>query len=220
VSVTAWRDLGSEHVALYSPIGLRLVDDFTGEAPVGRVKAWLDLRVAVGVWKPTDFAPVLTPSSVVCWPGLGREGDPALAPTRRYRARVDADQYRPGYLSSTDGVEFNSPPWNDENPPVPVTAGPQDLYLFPSTAYGFPTWVRVLRGVVRDAGGDPVANVLVRQGAAETVLTDERGTFSLPLRWATSGVPVDASDVRTGRAGLHVLNLPADLRSNVTITIV
>jgi hypothetical protein len=79
--------------------------------------------------------------------------------------------------------------------------------------------VRVLRGFVEDVSGEPVPNVLVHQAAAERALTDERGTFSLPLRWAASGMAVDATDVRTGRAGSHTLSLPADLLASVTITI-
>jgi hypothetical protein len=220
VTAVGWQELPSERIALYSPIGLRLIDDFTGRAPLGRVSVRLDLEVSAGVWAETDIAAVLTPSSIFTWPGLGRTREPASAPTRRYRARVAAEQYRPGYLQNADGVDFNAPPWNQDNPPVPVTLGPQDLYLFSATAYDFPTWVRVLHGTVEDATGAPVANVLVHQAATEQTLTDERGTFSLPLRWATSGQPVDAVDQRTGRAGTHVLILPADLQHNVTITIV
>lgn len=218
--VTGWRELGSERSALYSPIGLRLVDDFTGKSPLGRVSARLDREVSAGVWAPADLETVITPSTTLTWPGLGREGDPLAAPTRRYRARVAADRYRPAYLQDRDGIEFDAPPWDDDNPPVPITAGPADVYLFPAPDYDFPTWVRVLHGYVQDASGTPVANVLVTQASAERALTDERGTFSLPLRWATNGQMVDANDVRTGRSGNHVLSLPADLSSSVTITIV
>jgi hypothetical protein len=220
VTVAGWREVRSEHLALFSPIGLRLIDDFTGRAPLGRVSARLDRQVSAGVWEPTTMDAVLTPSSILTWPGLGRESEPSTAPTRRYRARVEAAQYRPDYLQSLDGREFDAPPWDNDHDPVPVTTGPQDLYLYPSTGYGFPTWVRVLRGFVEDVTGGPVANVLVHEAAVERTLTDERGTFSLPMRWAASGLVVDAIDVRTGRTGSHVLNLPSDLQSNVTITIV
>ena len=219
MTVLGWRLLPSEHLALFSPIGLRLVDDFTGRGPIGRVSARLDRQVSPGVWEPTSLEPVLTPSSILTWPGLGRVREPSTAPTRRYRARVEADQYRPDYLENADGREFDAPPWNDQQDPVPVTLGPHDVYLYPSTGYGFPTWVRVLRGVVEDATGGAVASVLVRQASAERTLTDERGIFALPLRWAGSGLVVDAVDVRTGRSGSHVLNLPSDLQANVTITI-
>jgi hypothetical protein len=220
VTVASWRRLASERSALYSPIGLRLVDDFTTRAPIGRVSARLDRQVAAGVWAATDLDAVLTPSNTLTWPGLGREADPASSPTRRYRAYVAADRYRPEYLQNADGLEFDAPPWNDDIRPAPITTGPVDLFLFPATAYEFPTWVRVLRGFVQDATGAPVANVLVHQGTVERALTDERGTFSLPLRWAATGQAVDAIDVRTGRAGSHVLNLPADLRGSITITVV
>jgi len=220
MTIEGWREVRSEHSALYSPIGLRLVDDFTGRSPVGRVSAQLDRRVSPGVWALTDIEPLLTPSNTLTWPGLGREWEPASAPTRRYRARITADQYRPEYLQNTDGLEFDAPPWNDDNAPNPITGGPIDLYLFPAALYGFPTWVRVLRGFVQDTSGAPVINVLVTVAGVERTLTDERGTFSLPLRWATSGQTVDANDVRTGRSGSHLLNLPADLQSSVTITVV
>jgi hypothetical protein len=220
LTVAGWRLLPQERIALYSPIGLRLVDDFTGRGPLGRVTARLDRQVSVGVWSPTDIGYVATESGILVWPGLGREWEPGSAPTRRYRARVEADLYRPEYLQNADGIEFNAPPWDDHEPPSPMTSGSQDLYLFPEVSYDFPTWVRVLRGVVEDsATGDPVANVLVHQAAAERVLTDERGAFTLPLRWANNGDPLDAVDIRTGHVGSHVLNLPADLQSSVTITI-
>jgi hypothetical protein len=220
VTVAGWREVGSEHIALYSPLGLRLVDDFTGRAPLGDVSARLDRQVSVGVWEPTSIKAVLTPSSILTWPGLGRELEPVSAPTRRYRVRLEGALYRPAYLEALDGIEFDAPPWDDDNAPVPATTGPKDAYLLPAGSYGFPTWVRVLRGQVEDVSGGPVANVLVSQAGVERVLTDERGAFALPLRWATTGQVVQASDARTGRNGSHVLNLPADLQSNVTITIV
>lgn len=220
MSVTDWAPLPSERSLLYSPIGLRLVDDFTGRAPLGRVSARLDRQVSVGVWAATDLEPVLTPSNVLIWPGLGRQREPHTAPTRRYRARVEAGLYRPQYLEASDGVEFDAPSFDDGTPPNPITAGPQDLYLLPAPSYGFPTWVRVMRGRVEDAAGAAVANVLVQQGTVERVLTDDRGVFALPLRWAATGAPIDASDARTGRTGSHALTLPTDLQSSVTITIV
>jgi hypothetical protein len=220
MTIEGWRVLGSEHSALYSPIGLRLVDDFTGRSPLGRLSARLDRQVSPGVWAATTLEAILTPSNTFTWPGLGRASDPLSAPTRHYRARIAAEQYRAGYLQNADGVEFDAPPWNDTNRPNPMTGGPLDLYLFPAPIYAFPTWVRVLRGFVQDATGAPVVNVLVRQAAVERALTDERGTFALPLRWATTGQTVDAIDVRTGRSGSHVLNLPADLQSSLTITVV
>ena len=220
MTVAGWRELATERRSLYSPIGIRLIDEFTGKAPLGGVSVQLDRQVSAGVWAPTDLQAVLTPSSTFTWPGLGRMRQSASAPTRRYRARIAAERYRPEYLQSTDGLEFDAPPWNDDNRPNPITSGPVDVYLFPASVYDFPTWVHVLHGFVQDASGAPVANVLVHQATVERALSDERGTFSLPLRWAMNGQAVDAIDARTGRSGSHVLNLPADLQSSVTITIV
>src|SRR5207237_6863565 len=114
MTISGWRELGSERTSLYSPSGLRVVDDFTGKPPVGRVSAKLDLRVGAGLWAPTGIEAVVTPSSTFTWPGLGRAGDPSSAPTRRYRARFLANQYRPAYLQNADGIEFDAPPWNDD----------------------------------------------------------------------------------------------------------
>jgi len=219
VSVAGWHEVPSERSSIYSPLGLRLVDELTGRAPLGRVTARLELRTAPATWAATSLAAVLTPSNVFVWPGLGKQRDPLSATPRRYRARIDAELYRPAYLETVDGLEFDAPPWDDDHAPVPTTRGPTDLYLLPAAAYPFPTWVRVVHGKVEDGGGDAVANVLVSQGTAEKVLTDERGAFSLPLRWAANGVLIDALDARGGRAGSHVLNLPTDLNSSVVITI-
>jgi hypothetical protein len=219
MSVPGWRVLASERRLLYSPIGLTLVDEFTGRGPLGRVRAFLDLRVSPGVWHATGIEPIQTPSNVLTWPGLGRSGDPVSAPTPRYRARLEADLYRPDYLAALDGLEFDAPLWDDATPPVPVTATPQPLFLLPAPSYDFPSWVRVLRGVVEDTSGVAVPNALVQQATTERTLTDASGAFALSLRWATGGLPVDATDVRTGRTGTHTLSLPADLRKNVTITI-
>lgn len=220
MTVAGWREQVSERNPLYSPLGLRLVDEFTGKAPVGTVHARLERQVALGEWVATELKSVHTPSNVLTWPGLGRQSDPQSATPRRYRVRVEAELYRPSYLETDDGLEFDAPPWDAWHEPVPITRGPVDLYLFPASTYAFPTWVRVLRGLVEGAAGEPVPNALVHQGAVEKVLSDERGTFSLPLRWATSGAVIDATDARTGRTGAHTLSLPADLESCLTITIV
>ncbi|HYP32521.1 MAG TPA: carboxypeptidase-like regulatory domain-containing protein [Burkholderiaceae bacterium] len=219
MTVDGWQELTSERGRLFSPIGLRLVDDFTSRSAQGRLRAWIDRQVSPGVWAPTDLAAVFTPSGAITWPGLGRLRDPLFAAPRRYRARVSAERYRPAYLESADGVEFDAPPWNDENDPNPVTRGSTDLYLYPAPTYDFPTWVRVLRGFVQDAQGAPVANVKVHLSNAERVLSDERGVFALPLRWATNGQLIDAVDARGGRSGQRTLSLPADLQASVTITI-
>lgn len=219
MTVAGWQELRSEHGRLFSPIGLRMVDDLTGKSPQGRMRVWLDRQVSPGVWAPTDLVAVYTPSGTIAWPGLGRLREPASASPRRYRARLVAQRYRPAYLETADGVEFDAPPWDDDNDPNPVTRGSTDLYLLPAPTYDFATWVRVLRGFVQDAQGAPVANVKVHLSNTERVLSDERGVFALPLRWATNGQLIDAVDSRGGRSGQRALGLPADLQASVTITI-
>ena len=216
-----FRMLAGETAMLFSAIGLRLVDEFTGKSPLGRVRAFLDQRDSAGAWRLTRLAPVRTPGGVLTYPGLERRREVAGQPARRYRVRLDADFYRPFYRSQFDGVEFDAFPFNDTNPPQTFAAMPQDELLLPSSAYPFPSHVRVLRGAVVDAGGLPVADVVVSQAGVERTLTDGRGAFALPLRWAAAGVPipVDAIDQRTGRTGVKSVTLPQDLGTNQEITI-
>lgn len=219
--MTPYRVLAGETRLLFSPIGLRLVDEFTGAGPLGRVRAFLDRQDAAGDWHVTHVRPVTTPGGVLTYPGLERRAQPVGLPARRYRVRIEADFYRSFYRAQLDGIEFDAFPYNDTNPPATVATMPQDELLLPSSEYPFPTHVRVLRGAVVDLGGTPVADVLVSQGGLERVLTDERGTYALPLRWAPEGVPllVDAIDQRTGRTGARAITLPQDLGTNQEIII-
>jgi hypothetical protein len=218
--MTPYRVLAGETRMLFSPIGLRLVDEFTGAGPLGRVRAFLDQQDSVGGWTKTNVSPVVTPGGVLAYPGLERRAEPASLPPRRYRVRIEADYYRPFYRAQFEGIEFDAFPYNDTNPPTTVAAMPQAELLLPSCEYPFQTHVRVLRGVVTHAGA-PVQDVLVSQGGLERVLTDERGNYALPLRWATEGLPflVDALDQRTGRTGAKPITLPQDLGINQEIII-
>jgi hypothetical protein len=219
--MTTFRMLAGETAVLFSAIGLHLVDEFTGDAPLGRVRATLDQRDASGVWHVTGIAPVTTPGGVITYPGLERRREPVGQPARRYRIRIEADFYRAFYRSQFEGVEFDAFPFSDTTPPSSFAAMPQDEMLLPSSAYPFQAHVRVLRGVVVDASGLPVADVIVSQGGLERTLTDGRGAYALPLRWAQEGVAllVDAIDQRTGRTGVKPVTLPQDLGTNQQITI-
>jgi hypothetical protein len=57
---------------------------------------------------------------------------------------------------------------------------------------------------------------------AERVLSDERGVFALPLRWApfSGNVVLDAIDHRTGRTDQLTLALPQDLQQGHTFTLI
>jgi len=220
--MTAWQSIPAERLMLYSPIGLRLIDDFTGRAPTGRVRVLLDRRNAAGGWEPTDIAAVRTPSDVVTFPGLGRSAQAGALPLR-YRVRIEATYYRPDYLMTDEGIEFDVHPYDDSTAPAVFPMLPQGLFLMPAPNYSFPNHVRVLRGEVRDAANDPVPNAEVTESVNERVLTDARGCFALPLRWPplNGAVQIDAVDHRPNpdRIGQIFVTLPADLASGQVIVV-
>jgi hypothetical protein len=220
--MTTWVTTGAtEGLVLYSPVGLRLLDELTSEAPIGNVEVTLDILDTNGVWQQTDIADVLTPSAVVTYPGLERHHDITGLPPRQYRVRLSADYYIPYYQGSTNGITFTADPHSDTQPPANVVVISTDTPLLPASNYPFAAYIPVLRGVVVDPANKPVPNVFVTQGNLERVLTDSRGTFALPLRWLApnTSVPVDANDQRTGRTGQIQIQLPASLGTNQTISI-
>lgn len=219
--MSGWQTIPGQKLMLYSPIGLNLIDDLTGEAPNGPLDAALDERESSGTWHTTSLKPVRSFGNILLYPGLGRSADIAATPIRRYRVRLSNTWYRGEYLMTDDGIEFDVHPYDDDTPPAVSPNQPTNVFLLPSPNYPFPGHIRVLRGVVVDNVGDRVANVEVVEGARERVLTDERGEFAVPLRWpALSGaVQIDAVDHRTARSGSINAALPADLFQSNTITI-
>lgn len=216
-----WQLLPDERFMLYSPVGLRVIDDFSGAGPVGAIEALLDVQDTNGDWHTMDVDAVRTAGDVIAYPGLGRTAYVGVQPMMRYRVRLEADFYRPDYLINLDAVEFDVHPYDDQNPPAVIPTHPQTVFMLPATQYQYPRHVRVVRGRVEDNNGDPVANVEVTEGPRERVLTDERGTFSLPLRWPAlnAAVQIDALDHRTGLSGQLNINLPGDLTGGHTIII-
>lgn len=219
--MTKWILWPSETTHLYSPVGLRLVDELTGAAPLGGVSATLDILDPSGKWRQTDISDVRTPSAVVTYPGIGRCADVTVQQPQQYRVRLAADLYIPYYLVAADAIPFTAYPYNDANPPAVVVKTPTDALLVPAPNYPFATHIPVLRGVVVDAANKKVPDVLVTQGNSERTLTDSRGSFALPLRWVAANVAttIDANDQRTGRSGSIPIQLPAALNSNQMITI-
>lgn len=218
--MTAWQIIAAERRMLYSPIGLRLVDDFTGQPPSGRVRAFLD-RQTPGGWETTVIKAERTPGDALIYPGLGRGASAAMQPPMHCRVRVEAEFYLADYLLTGDAIEFDAHPYDDTAPPAVIATLPQNLFLLPGPAYRFPGHVRVLRGQVTDAAAAPVANAEVTYGAAERTASDRRGCFALPLRWPafTAAVQIDAIDHRTGRTGQITVNLPADLAGGHIVVI-
>src|SRR5262249_48001796 len=54
-----WLAIPGESVEMFPPVGQRLVDDFTGEAPIGAIVARLDHKVGAG-FIPTDIRALVT----------------------------------------------------------------------------------------------------------------------------------------------------------------
>src|SRR5687768_17951079 len=86
------KPLPGERWMLYSPIGLRLLDDITGKNPFGPVTAFLDRQTPSGGWFDTKIKAVMTPSGYVTYPGLERHPE-TLGGPRRYRCRIEAEFY-------------------------------------------------------------------------------------------------------------------------------
>jgi hypothetical protein len=207
-----WRQLPGERSELYTHVGLRLVDDLTGQAPIGRVVAELDVAEGTG-WQPTDVKPVVGASGTLAYVDLDRSASPVGSVPRRFRVRLTTEFYRPAFRATADGLEFDAYPYNDANPPFDYARQAQRVHLLPSAAYPFPSHVPVLRGQVLDPALRPVADVRVRRGNQEEVLTDDQGVFGLPLRWAAPGAAsIDAHDERNNRTQTIQVTLPADLQ--------
>lgn len=215
-----WSVLPEERTRLYSPIGLRPLDDHTKRGPIGPVTARLDVADGTG-WRPTKIKATRTGSGYLTYPGLGRSADVSLLPFR-YRIRIESDRYLPLYLRTDDGIEFVAHRYNDTNPPKKVIGGPEDLILVPGVDYPFEPHVVVLRGHVVELGTPTrVANVMVAQGCRERVLTNHEGEFALPLRWVKErgNIKVDAIDHRTSRTRTVTITLPDALGQDEKIEI-
>jgi hypothetical protein len=220
--VRTWLPTVEETTQLFSPIGLRLIDDLTGKAPQGRVQVFLDAKDPYGNWLATGIKAVITAGGVLIYPGLERHANVTGLPARRYRVRLKAELYVPLYRRNADGIEVDAFPYNDTHAPAMVKKLPDDTILTPAPNYPFQDHIPVLHGIVEDTGGKPVADAMVTQGIKERVLTDGRGTFSLPLRWIKPNVNfvVDVANERNGQTGTTPnLKLPDALSTIVTIQI-
>jgi hypothetical protein len=221
--MTAWRRLAGARV-LYAPIALRLVDDFSGAAPIAPIGAALDVQNGTR-WVPTGIEAVRTASGIIAYPGLGRVQNPATAPTVRYRVRLTDDEerlvYRPAYRFSLDGLESVVSPWNDTQPPAAAPDHPETVFLWPGANYPFARAIPVLRGRTIDGGGMPLADARIATGT-DRVLSDERGAFSLPVRLTApaASIIVVAEHVRTGVSASATVPLPTGLATAIELQLV
>jgi hypothetical protein len=202
------RSLLGERLELYSPIGLIPVDNFTGKAPLGRLRVILDVRDEQGQWRETHIKETRTSGEIIAYPGLGRR---ALAtdPIRFYRVRIESEFYMPFYQpnldTSIDGINFTVFPYNDDVPPENYPTDPagfpnylaqvlRKVILMPAPNYPFSAEVLVLRGKVINSLGEPIVGAKVSWRNTEITLSaggDVRipgasahrpGEFSLPIR--------------------------------------
>jgi hypothetical protein len=220
--MTAWRH--AETRDLYTPIALRLIDDFTAGAPIAKLGTALE-RQDGARWVETGVMPVRTLSGLLAYPGLGRAPNPAAAPTHRYRVRLTDDEqrlvYLPAYRFTIDGLEFDVAPWNDGQPPMVSLDRPEEVFLWPASNYPFPRAISVLRGRAIAAGGAPLRDVRITTGI-DSVLSDARGAFSLPVRLTSlaPSVMITAEHARSGLAVSVNVPLPSGLANAIELQLV
>jgi len=154
--VTTWVTTVAESKVIYSPVGLRLLDELTNKAPLGSVQAVLDIQDSGGAWRTTDILDNRSPGAVVTYCGLERHAVVTGLQPRQYRVRLTADYYIPYYRINADGIVFTAYPYNDDNPPAQIVQVPMDTPLLPAPNYPFASHIPVLRGIVVDAAGKPV----------------------------------------------------------------
>ncbi len=216
-----WRRTKEMSAKRSTQIAVRLVDELTGAAPIGQLTLTLEALDASGAWRDTRIRPTLNTQFIATYPDLEHRSRAAGLPVRKYRVVVRADDYLAFYPApSSPGLEIDVQPFDDLHPAAPPAAA-TTLYLLPAPTYPFPSHVRVLRGRVRLQGTTRyVRGALVREGARERVLTDEQGSFALPLRWpaTNASLTIDADD-RAGKVGSIQVTLPGDLGISRTIDI-
>jgi hypothetical protein len=213
--VTAFLPYRGAALRLFSPLGLTLIDDFTGELPQGGISATVE-RLDGASWVPVVIDPVITPIGVLAFPGLYQVGQLALASPAQFRVAVSAELYRPFYRASSDFLFFTLPPWSQSEPPNGITPTLAQLILLPAFQYQFPTHVAVLRGeVVDNLTQAPLADALLTEPTTgERTLSDERGCFSLPLRKIPALGPTTLTihvHARSGATTTQTVTLPTDL---------
>lgn len=217
-----WRLLPTERSRLYCPIGLLPRDEMTGGAPIGGVRAFLDIDDGAGGWRPTDIRARVTHGGVITYPGLGRTAQPTGKPPVNYRVRLEADHYIPYYRRMDDGIAFVAHPYDDANPPAAYADLPVEVMLTPGVTYPFEGHLLLIQGVVVDlASGAPVRDVMVSYSNTRRALTGERGEYALAIPRVAfpATLQIDAADARGNRQGSATHQIPQDLGTSLEIAI-
>ena len=219
-----------ESTALHSGLGVRLVDDHTGQAALGWIKVELDIDDN-NTWRPVERPVAVGGGGVIWYPWLEHYRDARGLPPRKYQVRVAAENYVPLYSFDQSGVDALVEPYDDDNFPA-AQPDPIEVTLLPLASYPFLPDVQRVRGRVVDASNAPVSGALVEwlhpTLKTDRVLTDEDGELVLPLRRAPitdlgAPTPVPPITVRARRGALTgqvAVQIPADLSTFQTIQIV
>jgi hypothetical protein len=219
--MTDWSTLTLEPMVAASPIWIRVRDTFTGRPPDGPVPVRIERRVGAD-WIGFEHRHQLSSTGDLTFINLGRTRDPGAVGTFDVRITVESPGRIPEAPGGGAAIIRTITAWAQDAPDAPLL--PDDLRLFPGTAYSFPSGTPVLAGQVIDAHGDPVARARVWATATvqNSLLTEEvrsggDGRFRLPLRWSAGVTDVRAT--HGAQAGSITVSVPADLSSTHQITL-
>jgi hypothetical protein len=217
--VIARDQLRCESRVSASPIWLRLVDTFTGLAPVGPLNVHVEKKQG-GTWIPLAVPYQVSSSGDLGFLdlGKGRPGQTGTFDVRVFvtnRSTVAVTDAGDPFVTATVSM------WTADVPPTPT---PQSVRFLPAPDYNFGPGVPLLSGRVVDSGGDPVdrervsATEIVRSSpVVEEAMTTVDGWFRLPLRWSSGPTQIDA--VCGSLTGTKTITLPGDLSTTVTLTV-
>jgi hypothetical protein len=214
--------LSTEHAVAASPVWLRLIDMFTGQAPAGRVSIQIERREG-NQWLAAGIPYELKPNGDLAFVNLGRVPRGQAGIQREYRVTATVAQAITETAAGAPSMVFTITTWSPDAPPA--TPPIRQIRCYPAPDYRFGPSVPVASGTVTEQGtGAPVGRARVR--VTETVLgntlveevrTNDEGWFRVPLRWSSGATDIDAD--RSGASGSATINVPADLGSVVSITI-
>ena len=213
--------LSTEHCIAVSPVWLRLIDTYTGQAPVGQVLVAVERREA-SHWVPVDVRYELKPTGDLAFANLGRVRRDEAGRPLAFRVTVTAERTISETTSGAPSALLNVITWYQDAPP----AGPgvQVIRCYPAPDYRYGPGVPLLSGRVALANAGWVARARVRvtetalgKTLTEEVRTSDEGWFRLPLRWSSGSTQISAD--RSGASGSVTINVPNDLGSIVSVTI-
>jgi hypothetical protein len=215
-----WRVISVDRRVAFAGVALDLRDEYAITGAFGDIRLTLDLQEGAD-WRETTLTPVRNSGGIFVYTGIGRHVDPAVTPQFRGRVRIEAEFYRPGFQAIEDAIVFDVPTYNDGVPPAFTPLNPQTVLMLPTAGYPFPGYVRRIGGRVLNALGTPMPNALIEADVVERVISDERGAFTLPLRWQApvGAVNVVVAHPRSGLGAIKVFNLPGDLAGNQDIIV-